>query len=69
MIFRKSIDPLCLYCVHSKALDEEQMFCIKTGIVTPDHHCRRFTYDPLKRIPPEQAVLDFSKFSDEDFTL
>ncbi len=69
MLFRKDMEPMCLYCAHSRELDEEQMFCIKTGIVVPNHACRRFSYDPLKRIPPQPALLNTDRFSEEDFSL
>ncbi len=32
-------------------------------------HCGSFRYDPFKRVPPQQAEPDFSKLSDEDFSL
>ena len=69
MLFRKDIEHICRYCVHSSELGENQMFCLKTGIVTPDHCCRRFSYDPLKRVPPQSAPMNFDKFSEEDFSL
>lgn len=69
MLFRKDIEKYCTYCAHSRPLNEEQMLCPKRGIVAPNDHCRKFVYDPLKRVPPKKAELDFSRFSDEDFTL
>lgn len=69
MLFRKDIEPLCCYCQHGKELNEDQISCPKKGVVSPGYHCRRFSYDPLKRTPPQQAVPDFSKFKDEDFVL
>lgn len=69
MLFRKDIEHICRYCVHSSELNEEQLFCLKTGIVTPNHTCRRFSYDPLKRVPPQPAPLNFDRFSEEDFSL
>ncbi|MCD7918384.1 MAG: hypothetical protein LUF84_08075 [Clostridiales bacterium] len=69
MLFRKDIEPRCQYCARGELLKDEQIACPKKGIVSPGYHCFRFQYDPLKRVPPQSAVPDFSKFSDEDFTL
>ena len=32
-------------------------------------HCRRFAYDPLRRVPPRPAVLKTEKYTAEDFRL
>lgn len=69
MLFRKDIEHVCHYCLHSRELNEEQLFCIKKGIVVPNFNCHRFSYDPLKRVPPQSAPLNFDKFSEEDFSL
>jgi hypothetical protein len=69
MLFRKDIEPRCYYCQHGKELNEEQIACPKKGVVSPGYHCGRFVYDPFKRTPPQQAMPDFSKYNDEDFTL
>lgn len=69
MLFRKDIEHMCCYCVHSSELNEEQLLCIKAGIVVPNHSCRHFSYDPLKRVPPVPAPLNLERFSEEDFSL
>ena len=69
MLFRKDIEPRCLYCAKGAAIGPEQVACMHQGIVPAGHHCRRFVYDPLKRTPPEPAAPDFSKYKDEDFSL
>lgn len=69
MIFRKDIEPRCLYCEHAEKLDEEHAACDKKGVVSLGYHCRAFRYDPLSRVPPQHAAPDFSRFQDEDFTL
>lgn len=43
------------------------MLCMRHGVVPPYHHCRRFRYDPLKRVPVRQAAP--AGFSEEDFRL
>jgi hypothetical protein len=69
MLFRKKIDRYCAYCIYAGKLNEETLICTKCGIVPPSHHCRRFRYDPLKRIPVKPKAQDFSKYQEKDFTL
>ena len=38
-------------------LSEDQVACRKYGVVSGGFHCRRFRYDPLRRIPPKPAVM------------
>ena len=51
MLFRKKIDRFCSYCVYAGKLDDETYLCAKRGFVAACHHCRKFKYDPLKRVP------------------
>ncbi len=69
MLFRKKIPRSCTYCQYFTTLDEEQGLCMKKGIVAPDGKCRKFRYDPCKRIPPRPKPLDVDKYSTEDFSL
>lgn len=69
MLFAKKIDPRCAYCTHSEALTEETVACPKRGVVSAGGHCRSFRYDPLKRVPPRPAALEFERLRDEDFVL
>lgn len=69
MLFRKKIEKACVYCVHAAKLDEESCLCAKKGIVSPDARCRKFRYDPLKRVPRRQKPKDFSEFDHTDFSL
>lgn len=69
MLFQKKIDPRCAYCQRSAKLSEDSVVCIKRGVVSAGGSCRKFKYDPLKRVPPRPATLDFSRLKDEDFTL
>lgn len=50
MLFEKNIDPRCAYCQWATPLDEGELMCVKKGIVTCSGSCRRFRYDPLKRL-------------------
>ena len=69
MLFRKKIERNCAYCAFAGKINEEQVICQKCGIVPSSHHCRRFRYDPLKRIPPKHPAHDFSKYDQKDFSL
>lgn len=69
MLFRKDIEKSCAYCTHSAKIDEDTLLCCKHGFVASYHRCRRFKYDPLRRIPAKMNVQDFTKFKDEDFLL
>ena len=47
-----------------------QILCSKKGIVlSSDSACRKFRYDPCKRIPSKPKALDFSKYDEHDFSL
>ncbi len=69
MLFKKTIDPRCAYCERGKPLGDGALACPKHGVVPEGFHCAAFRYDPLKRKPPRPASVDFSKLSDEDFTI
>lgn len=45
------------------------MVCVKKGVVSADGACRRFRYDPLKRVP-EPAGMDLPMGrEDADYSL
>ena len=69
MLFRKKIERACSYCAHGAKLDEETCLCSKRGLKRNDDSCRRFKYNPCKRIPFKAKALDFSQFKDSDFSL
>lgn len=69
MLFRKKISRSCSYCEFSTKLNDEQMLCMKKGIVDSSKACRKFRYDPCKRIPLKAKALDFNQYSEEDFKL
>ncbi len=69
MLFAKTIEKRCDYCQRGTVLGENKIMCIKKGIMTPGSSCRKFRYDPFKRIPPRPALPDFSRLKDSDFTL
>lgn len=69
MLFRKKIEKSCCYCAYGTKLEEEQVLCVKRGVVSTEGKCRKFRYDPCKRIPPKPKALDFQKFDEDDFSL
>lgn len=69
MLFRKKIERSCAYCAHGVQLEEGQMLCAKKGLRTQADGCRKFRYDPCKRIPGKMKAPDFSKYDAEDYSL
>ena len=69
MLFRKKIEKSCAYCHYGTMLEDDLALCTKKGVVSMDGKCRKFEYDPLKRIPPKPKALDFEKYDNEDYSL
>ncbi len=69
MLFRKKIERSCLYCAHGAVLDENAVLCCKRGLVSSDIKCRKFRYEPLKRVPPKPKQPEFDQYTPEDFSL
>lgn len=69
MLFQKSIEPRCAYCARGSALEKDTVLCPRKGVVPAGGSCRAFRYDPLKRVPPAPAPVDFSRLKEEDFSL
>ena len=69
MLFRKKMPRSCSYCQHGTTLGEEQILCTKQGIVSVFYNCRKFKYNPCKRVPLKMKALDFEKYQDTDFSL
>lgn len=69
MLFRKRIEKSCSYCQYGTILDDESVLCTKRGVVSLDGKCRKFVYDPIKRIPSKPKALDFKKYEDVDYSL
>ena len=69
MLFRKKIQRSCSYCKLGTELSDGNILCAKKGIMDPAKSCRRFRYEPTKRIPGKQKAPDFSQYNEEDFTL
>lgn len=68
-LFRKKIERRCEYCAKCTKLDEDTILCAKKGIRAVDSKCRKFQYDPTKRIPTKPKALDFEKYKQYDYSL
>ncbi len=67
-LFGKHIDPACCYCEHSAPTGNERVLnCRYKGKVEPGASCRRFCYDPLRRVPTRQVFLP--SYGSEEFKL
>lgn len=69
MLFRKKMPRSCSYCLNATKLNDTEVLCIKRGLVSTDKGCRKFVYDPCKRVPPKAKTLDFSDYDKENFSL
>lgn len=68
-MFRKDIEPDCRWCRYGYVTVEEDVcLCDKCGVISRPTGCRKFVYDPLKRIPQPKKVPE-SVFSAEDFSI
>ena len=68
-LFQKKIEPRCAYCANGRLMGEDRIVCPKKGVMDAASHCRKFVYDPLRRIPPRPMTAPCAVPQDEDFTL
>ena len=68
MLFRKKITKSCLYCAHATILDPTQALCVKKGVVSTEKPCRKFRYDPCKRVPLKPKAPSF-QYEEDQFQL
>lgn len=69
MLFRKDMDPRCAYCQRGAQINDREVACVKKGIVPMESSCRKFRYDPLKRVPPRPATLETARLNEENFSI
>ena len=69
MLFRKKMPRSCATCPYGTPFSDKQILCLKHGVVADSYACRKFRYDPCKRIPPFSKAPEFEKYADEDFQL
>ncbi len=66
-LFGNNIKPSCKYCNMAKSSDGEKIMCEKFGEVKAYDSCKKFEYNPLKRIPKKELSLAKSAVNDIDF--
>lgn len=67
-IFNKKLSPACKYCEFAVISSfDEDIICRKQGVTRPDDRCRKYKYDPFKRVPKKITIS--KNYSDEDFKL
>ena len=69
MLFRSKIERSCAYCARAVKADDDTMVCRRRGPVSMDGSCRRFRYDPLKRVPEAMSAGLPPQPEDADFSL
>ena len=66
-LYGQGVPRACSHCFFGvPAQRGGQILWIKKGIVAPDFKCRKYKYDPLRRIPrvqPEPEQYDPADFS------
>ncbi|MBQ8029211.1 MAG: hypothetical protein IJ262_07370 [Clostridia bacterium] len=68
LIDEKKYDPKCEYCRFGRVPDDRKsVLCSYKGIMQLDDSCRKFKYDPLKRIPTKIKID--TDFSENEFKL
>lgn len=67
-ILGDNITPKCCYCKNGcLSADGKHVLCEKAGVLELDYSCKKYVYDPLKRVP--QHPTDAMEFTAEDFRL
>ena len=67
-LYGNNIQPACELCANGRrSLDGKAVLCTKKGVMPLYHHCRRFAYDPLKRVPFRQPALN--RHEEEEFRI
>lgn len=69
MLFRKKLPRECIYCAYATRLNDDEVLCMKRGIRSISKACRKFRYDPCKRVPVKAKAPDFTEYKNEDFIL
>lgn len=57
--FGARIDPACEYCKFGTlAQTKTSVLCSKQGLVDLKYSCKKWVYDPIKRVPKRQIERD-----------
>lgn len=67
-LFSKCSEGRCAWCMRGRpANDDTKILCERKGIVDSTYCCKKFKYDPLKRVPMPRPELP--QFNNDDFSL
>ena len=67
-IFNKKLSPACKYCECAKiSTFDDEIICKHKGITRLDDRCRKYRYDPFKRVP--KKIIIEKNYSDKEFKL
>lgn len=70
LLNKNAYEAVCRNCKHGRLSPEgDTVLCIKKGIVDPDGSCRRYSYDPLKRVPRKMPAVREANPEDFDLSL
>ena len=69
MLYRQKVDPCCACCAHARAIDNTAAVCLRRGIVALSGCCKKFSYDPLKRVPEAPRTLVRKEHDPDKFEL
>ena len=65
--FKGDIIKCCAVCKRGRiSASKKEVFCEKHGVMLTGDCCKKFVYEPLKRIPKQP---DIGTFTAEDFSL
>lgn len=68
LINKNAYEAVCKNCKYGRLSPEKDtVLCVKKGIVDPDGVCKKYSYDPLKRIPRKMPAVMTA--NPEDFDL
>ncbi|MDE7398023.1 MAG: hypothetical protein K2N06_00700 [Oscillospiraceae bacterium] len=66
-LFGNNIKPSCKYCQMAQVGEGDKIICPKMGEVKMYDSCKKFIYNPLKRIPKKELQLVNSAVNEIDF--
>lgn len=56
--FGNRISPSCSYCAYgNRSKEGNKVLCEKQGLVDTDYACKKWVYDPIKRVPKKQLNI------------
>ena len=56
--FGNRISPSCSYCLFgNRSREGNKVLCEKQGLVDADYSCKKWVYDPIKRVPKKQLNI------------